>query len=283
MDIIPSEEGESLFEAYHSIFSKLVSTDYIYKELAEHCGADFEYTRYASKIIHPNTIYCKKTKESAHYIYCNPEGEKEDPYDFYQLPMSEGNCFAYALYLASTSNHKNAPLPALLETQDLMDPHLTYKKVADDPTIKQQAYQTFVSNDFVIIQWLTGLIVKTKMLPDVEHEWEQLPEDEREYYGIPQAMTFSDYWANWTRYSSKLQYTYLMTQDQITNWDANVEEDEYYRRHPEKNSGIENSETIDLDQFVLPSSSVGGKRRRLKKSTSKKSRTNVRTYKKRNI
>jgi hypothetical protein len=283
MEITTSEDGESLFEAYHSIFSKLVSTDYIYKELADNCGADFKYTRHASKIIQPNTIYCKKTKASAHYIYCNPEGEKEDPYDFYQLPMSEGNCFAYALYLASKTNHKNAPLPALVETHDLMDPTLTYKKVADDPTIKQRAYQTFVFNDFAIIQWLTDLIVKTKMLPDVEHEWEQLPEDEREYYGIPQAMTFSDYWANWIRYSSNIQYTYLMTQDQITNWDANVEEDDFFRLHPERNSGIEHSETIDLDQFVLPSSSVGGKRSRFKKSTSKKSRTNVRTYKKRNI
>jgi hypothetical protein len=198
--------------------------------------------------------------------------------------MSEGNCFAYALYLASNANHANAPLPALLETRDLMDPHLPYKKVADDPAIKQRAYQTFVFNDFVIIQWLTGLIVKTNTFPDLEHEWEQLPEDEREYYGIPQAMTFSNYWANWIRYSSNIQYTYLMTQDQITNWDANVEEDEYYRRHPEKNSGIEHSDTIDLDNFMLPASSVGGKRRRLKKTKTTKSNTSrvVRTYKKRN-
>ena len=286
MEISVSEEGESLYEAYHSIFSKLVSTDYIYEELTYQCGAAaFKYTKREHKISQPNTIYCKKTNSAAHYIYCNPDGEKEDPYHFYQVPMSEGNCFAYALYLASKANHTNTPLPALLETRDLMDPHLPYKKVADDPAIKQRAYQTFVFNDFVVIQWLTGLIVKTNALPDLEHEWEELPEDEREYYGIPLAMTFSDYWANWTRHSSNIQYTYLMTQDQITNWDENIEQNaDYFMLHPEKNAGIEHSETIDFDNFVLPASSVGCKRRRLKKTKTTKSNTSmvVRTYKKRN-
>jgi len=268
MEIIVSEDGESLYEAYHSIFSKLISTDVIYEELATKSGAeDVKITKSVKKITQPNTIYCKKYRNTVHYIYCSPTGEVQDPYAFYQLPMSEGNCFAFALYLASKANQMNLPLPPLVYTRDLMNEKLIqhYWKIADDPAVKQRAYQTFVHNDFLVIQWLNRIIQDANLLPVLKEEWNTWEQEEKEYYGIPLDMSFDDYWKQWLRYSSDMQMTYLMTKDQITNWDENV--DANYP--PNQNSGIEDSHLIDFSQFTLPSSVVGGK----KKSKSSKSKS----------
>jgi hypothetical protein len=184
-EVIHPTEGESYYEAYHSLFSSLTGEEVIYKTLAIICGANNykvcqpeeydENGKYITKMtrtkIDPskiNTIISKKTPDNAtHYQYVNYNGEIQDPYETFQLYNSHGNCFLYALYLAFRSNNlKNkANIPNinlnnirnLLEIKNDDGKHPYYKVKTE---YAQLAYQLFVDNDYKIINWGIAIIEK---------------------------------------------------------------------------------------------------------------------------
>jgi hypothetical protein len=180
-EVIHPTDGESYFEAYHSLFSSLTGEENIYRTLAIICGAnDFvlynpnhyvngEYlTKNRRGKIEPskiNVIISKKTPNNVtHYQYVDYNGEIQDPYDIFQLYNSHGNCLLYALYLAFRSNNKaNIPninlnnIRNLLEIKNDDGIHPYYKVKTE---YAQLAYQLFVDNDYKIINWCISIIEK---------------------------------------------------------------------------------------------------------------------------
>ena len=59
---------ESIYEAYHAVFSALMSTDVIYRQLAKKCGSDFYYMSKLPKNPPKNVIFCKNKSET-HYKF----------------------------------------------------------------------------------------------------------------------------------------------------------------------------------------------------------------------
>jgi hypothetical protein len=173
-EVIHPTEGETFYEAYHSLFSSLTGEEVIYKTLAIICGAK-DYILYENefltkdrrgKIINSNVIISKKTVDNAtHYQYVDYNGEIQDPYEIFQLYNSHGNCFLYALYLAFRSNNlknqTNIPNINLNNIRNLLeirndDGNHPYYKVKRE--YAQLAYQLFVDNDYKIINWGISII-----------------------------------------------------------------------------------------------------------------------------
>jgi len=177
--IIYPTQGESFYEAYHSVFSSLTGEYKIYRTLAIICGAkdfvlynpdDYINGEYLTKDrrgnIDPskiNVIISKKTPNNeTHYQYVDFNGNIQDPYEMFQLYNSHGNCFLYALYLAFRSNNptvnKNLNnIRNLLEIKNDDGIHPYYKV---KPEYAQLAYQLFVDNDYKIIDWALSIIDK---------------------------------------------------------------------------------------------------------------------------
>jgi hypothetical protein len=271
MSITPSEEGECLFEAYHSIFSWLTSTKHIYTQLAELSGSNFVYSDEESILTetinnNSNCIFCEDN-ESTHYMfYRHPTREIYNPYMYFQLYNTHGNCFAYALYLSSLyngespnnnnndnsdNNDNNDNNNILINISGLLEKKQfrgnKYMKVKND--YKQLAYKCFVYNDFKIINWIIDFVYKNqRILSAYKKEWNRISREDKEYYGIPlnKNYTFDLYFKQLSDLAGKMSETYKMTLDQITNWDK-----EKNNLPPYQNSGIENSDEINKDDYDI--------------------------------
>jgi hypothetical protein len=289
--ITPSPDGESLFEAYHSVFSWLTSTEDIYRELAKLCGSNFVYSNEIDIVNqHSDTIFCKDA-ESTHYMfYKHSTREIFNPYMYFQLYNTHGNCFGYALYLSSIYTGVNPNNNMLINIFGLLEEKVyrgnKYMKVKNDK--KQLAYKCFVYNDFIIINWIINLINSNSyILNAYNYEWNSISVKEKKLHDIPvkKTYTFDIYFYQFTDLAKDINNTFTMTLDQITNWDV-----EKFNLPPDENSGIENSYEIDINNYnlnareinVLPKMGGKYKKSRQDKKTRhhKKSKQHKKTNKK---
>jgi hypothetical protein len=311
--VVPSasreDDGESEFEAYHSIFSHLVSEQKVYSQLANICGSPLfiqsetienELKRHGSE---ENVIF-NDYGNSTHYKFYSAKHDRiYNPYDFYQIYMGQGNCFAFALYLSSeytqTPRRHKQLFPHQLKdissfyTQASTVSRSLYPKVT---TNIQLAYQTFVYNDWAVLTDLVEIIndhpqIIKDLTDDFDlfdsrdyEDYEDLVEEEkskkskeddylkeeeyyRNYWGIPldPNYTFSVFWDQFQALL-RIDATYLMTWDHIIEWDTDrtVKVDN-------KRTGIEGATTgeVDMNNYKLPLT-AGRKKRKKTTSLSKK-------------
>jgi hypothetical protein len=280
------DNPESVFEAYHSIFSAMTSTDIIYVELAKICGCNFHKLNDNEEhdIVVPNTIFCHDSIET-HYCYKDTRGKIHDPYDYFQIPQSHGNCFAYALYFAFTSNRGS--LRILIHTEDVIETKKTYetirkkrntikyKKVKNDK--KQLAYKIFVYNDFTVIQWLVRLINENYkvLIAKYEEEWDTMSPDEKHERGIPntyksikkltsksskkttrkssslRSYDFDRFFREFQFIASDMLYTHELNWYTICSWDEQLIENPSMK--PYENAGIEGATTgsVNKDDYDI--------------------------------
>jgi hypothetical protein len=248
LKVIPSADGECDYEAYHTIFSWLTSTVEIYEKLAEGCGSKFiriqkkeESKMKKDPKYNPNTIFCLESSET-HYYYKGINGRIYDPYEYFQLYQTHGNCFAFALYLAERQNHPGRTPPILMNATIVTELKgkgaKSYTGIID--TQKQLAYQIYVYNDYAVIQWLLPRLTK-EILGIYKDEWESLSNADKIEKGIPQdsKYKFTHFLKQFTRLAKNMKNTHLMTWDQIINWDIQGSPGH-------RNSGIPNA-TRDID------------------------------------
>ena len=285
-----SSDGESIFEAYHSLFSYITSTKHLYAELAKHCGADFKYVKDGEdekeiRLFQKNTIFCEDS-ESTHYKYFDSSEQKiYDPYLHFQLYNTHGNCFGYALYLSAIKNttlDKNI----LIKINDIIEKKekdgFTYWVVKQNTQIykyKQVAYKIFVHNDYQIINWVLKIIKDNPYIYQMYvKEWSTLTPKDYRKYGIPNGYSFDEYISDLIKLASNIDEVYKMTLDQIENWDI---EEKNNNEPPYSNSGIQNSGEIvkndykidDVDNFLknFLLTKMGGAKKSIKRSSSKRS------------
>ena len=255
-----SSDGESIFEAYHSLFSFITSTKDLYAELAKRCGSDFKYVddnddEKEIKKFKKNTIFCEDS-ESTHYKYFDASSKKIfDPYLHFQLYNTDGNCFGYALYLSAIKNtalDKNI----LIKINDIIEkkekdgfPYWVVKQNTQRYKYKQVAYKILVHNDYQIINWVLKIVNDN---PDIYqmyvNEWSTLTSEDYEKYGIPnKGYSFHKFISELIILASNIDEVYKMTLYQIENWDI----EEKNNKEPYKNSGIQNSGEIDKNDYKI--------------------------------
>ena len=259
LKVIPSEDGECVFEAYHTIFSWLTSTLEIYEKLAEGCGSKFiritkkeESKMNKDPTYKPNTIFCLASSET-HYYYKGRNGQIYDPYDYFQLYQTHGNCFAFALYFAERQNHPGITPPTLINativTESKGKGSRAYTGIID--TQKQLAYQIYVYNDYAVVQWLLPRLSK-EILAIYKSEWESLSDADKREKGIPldSKYKFTDFLKQFKNLAKNMKNTYLMTWDQIVNWDIQG-------GPSHSNSGIPNAiRDIDVEKYKIDNTIV---------------------------
>jgi hypothetical protein len=259
LKVIPSSDGECEFEAYHTIFSWLTSTVEIYEKLAEGCGSKF--TRIEKKeeskmkkdpTYKPNTIFCLASSET-HYYYKGRNGKVYDPYDYFQLYQTHGNCFAFALYFAERQNFPGRTPPILINASIVTEKKgkgtQSYTGIIDIQ--KQLAYQIYVYNDYLVIQWLLPKLSK-EILAIYKSEWDSLEDADKTEKSIPldRKYKFIHFLNQFTRLAKNMKNTYMMTWDQITNWDIQG-------GPAHLNSGIPNAvRDIDVDKYEMDNTIV---------------------------
>jgi hypothetical protein len=257
-DIITCDKktNESLFEAYHSVFSYMTSSPEIYAYLANLCGSNFIQINKNDDIrtlTENNTIFCK-SEEETHYKFYNASTKKiYDPYEHYQLYNTHGNCFMYALYLSSKYSNSNIMDDNSFKYKLIDIEKYTVKKkygkksyyivVNEQNEIKKLAYKVFVWNDWVIMNKMIRFLEKHgNSLYDIYvNEWNDIVQDESisNHYGINREKSFDEYFANFKYLVSNMNFTYIMTWEQVENWDLQRDR---YRNY--ENSGIEGATTI---------------------------------------
>jgi len=252
-EIVPSGD-ESSYEAYHAVFSYILADPNAYGPLARVCGADCfisnsdiedtlmtqnpndEYEECGYDNVLDKNIVFNNGDEATHYKFYSGETKKiYDPYVYFQIPQSHGNCFGYALYLCSQMTqipvlHEELFPHELCETLQFKTLSLSvarskYFKI--DKNI-QRAYQVYVYNDWAIITDIVNIINR---LPDVLGAlnviWNKLKPDERIKKDIPsnKDYTFAIFWQQFQK-QLNIEQTYQMTWDVVTMWD---EDDDKYR------------------------------------------------------
>jgi hypothetical protein len=262
--IIPSPEGESEYEAYHSVFSWLTGTDEIYSELARNCGADNlyeikknskEYEIFHNNKEYLNTIVIYSQNNNYHYVYKDKTGIVHDPYLYFQLNNTEGNCFLFALYLCYIFNIESLKL--LINVDPLLEKNVKGKETfytRVNPQNKQLAYKCFVYNDYQIIQWAIDHLMYPTLLQKYNDIWKELSKKQKKKHDIPidENYTFDVYYEQFVRLARDMNNTYIMTWEQVENWDDVRQIDVY----PEDNSGIENSSEINKKKYKLNNDSL---------------------------
>ena len=254
---------ESLFEAFHAIYSALASSFYS-TSLKKYFGIRFIYENLARYVSSP-FLFCPQV-DSTHYKYKDTNDNIHDPFEMYQLPNSNGNCIFFALYIALT--HKNItgiPLPKLynLKTNKLITKVDGYWKVV--PKSGQLAYNCFVHNDFEIFKWVFHTL-KLHEFPEFKREWAGMNPNEKKRFGISKGCTLDNYISDFEKLMT-ISESYKMTFDQVKQWD----EQSALGMPPYENTGIEGG--VDQDDYILntPHRLQGGR----KKTRSKHRRTTV--------
>jgi hypothetical protein len=197
-----------------------------------------------------NTIFCLSDKES-HYIYRDIHGTAHDPYNYFQIDHSHGNCFLYALYLAhahNTPNHQKILLnvyKTIRPSSSKSSSSSSSSKSSSTNTRKskrvkpvkkkepshnelisnnpQLAYQCFVYNDFTVINWGIKLINDNYSQLHMTTTWNQLTTIEfKKEKGFPQApLTLKLFMNKFNQLASSIAETYQMTRD---TWKFAMEE-----------------------------------------------------------
>ncbi len=284
-----STDGESLFEAYHSVFSRLTSRDKIITALSKKCGSKFKYSTKDDIILEDSQgtivhdyIFCDYQKETHYYFYRHITHEIFDPYQYFQLSNTHGNCFIFALYLSSIHNGGVANI--LINIVPLMEKKSDragnkYIKVISSQM--QLAYKCFVYNDFIIINWLINIINSNPAIFNLyKNEWTLLSRNQVEssYYGILQSPypSFLEYFTEFSNLAKNIDNTFEMTLAQILNWDTSAG-----NLPPHENSGIEGAthmliqndykiEPIELASLPTMGGSNKNKKTNYKKTNHKK-------------
>lgn len=264
----PDNPPESLFEAYHAILSYLTGNPEIFKTIALKTGSLFYLEKKVKKkqnYKNPQNdnkpqddvdyIFGKELEET-HYKFHSHENIIYDPYNYFQLYNSHGNCFAFALYLSSilSKNGNKQVTNLLINISSLMEEKMEmvgkkyykYYKVKDDDNIKKLMYKCVVYNDNKVINWLLNFIKSDETIMNAYREdWKNLDKDKKDHYGIPDVIEYSfDVFLNQMDELAKdITNTYVMTYDQIVNWDILAADNtpEY------QNSGIEGAKKLFND------------------------------------
>lgn len=227
------------------------------------CGSKFEQSTDVSTFTE-STIFCEAS-DSTHYLYYDaPSNKTVDPYEVYQLNNTHGNCFIFALYISAyynnTATFGEVGLINISNLMQTMGGKIKFKVV--NPKMKQIAYKTFVHNDFVAINLLLNFLTNhPSILNMYELEWDKISRKKKIYYGIlippnsskriskptPKPYTFSEYFKDFCELAKSKKNTYIMTLDQIKNWDLMEN-----ALKPYENSGIKNANEIKVDDYEFP-------------------------------
>jgi len=254
---IQQNSGESVFESYQSVLSYIMGDANVYQLLAKMVKAD----KYVS---HPdaeqeildtepneNIIFNDSSGET-HYKFYHAKTKKiYDPYNFFQIPNSHGNCLFYALYICSkflNPNHRSLFPEELIRTSKFLT-HTTYKKekyikVGKE---KQLAYKCFVYNDFIIVKNMIRLLNETPELQKAfKKAWSTLTPTEKKDYDIPKTKFTSDQFIKELNevFDNKIENTWKMTWDVVEIWDANKS-----HTTPPNNTGIEDATEGEVNKL----------------------------------
>lgn len=263
--IVPTE-GESLYESYHSILSTLTGSyremtvsgtnfiDFvIYKVLAQLCGAinvaliNIDDISLLNANDYLNYVICleyNNNNGAFHYIYRDMMGNIYDPYIYFQLYNTQGNCFIYALYLCRSLNYPRENL--LININQFLEKkhnsgHIYYA-VRQKNT--QLVYECFVYNDYIIINWFIDKFMNDKNIIRLyTTEFNNFKRNDFNItnYGITNKnLTFNQYLNELKNLARDINNTYIMTWEQVANWDK-----EQQNYHVWNNSGIRNSNLIN--------------------------------------
>jgi len=255
-------QDESLFEAFHSVYSALASSFYT-TSLNTVFGVYFIYQR-LERYATPPFVFCPD-EDATHYRYKDVKGKLHDPYEMYQLPDSDGNCIFFALYIAlSDRNPKGIPLPKLYDLRknklitQVKDGANSYWKVVRGK--EQLAYKCFVHNDFEIFQWVFRTL-RMHEFKGFKDEWDTMSAKEKKARGISPKCRLVDYISDFEKLMT-MSESYKMTFDQIKKWDIQAA----HGVPPHENTGIEGvaSGLVNPDDYTFGPADrlVGGLKRK---------------------
>lgn len=223
---IAPTEGETPFESYHAVFSWIMATEHIYAECAEICGSHYVMSKKWKQILKANpdeNIIFNDAGKETHYRFYFGKGNRRiyDPYEYFQIPHTHGNCFAFALFLSSKmtqtpENHCQMFPMAPIEMCNYL--HET-KNIHIDIEL-QTLYQMYVYNDYAIIFDMIGFINQSpKIANALQEEWQSVPADDedRKEYNIPINLTFPMFWHQFQTLSTP-QNTAIWTWAVFDDW-----------------------------------------------------------------
>lgn len=296
-----SDDDESLYEAYHSLFSSILSASNAYGPLALSCGADMfisdkniektlinqsKKSKKFGDILDKNIVFNDNSDATHYKFYSGETGIIYDPYVYFQIPQSHGNCFGYALYLCSQITqpavmHEYLFPHTLCETTDFLTPLVAvsgtkYFKI--DRNV-QKAYQVYVYNDWAIV---TDVVKIINQLPDVLEAlniiWSELTPKDIKHFGIPsdKDYTFAVFWQQFQKLLT-LDQTYMMTWETVETWEKDGKNVPEYQRIGIEGATTEEDSSVNQMDYLLsePCSSLNGGRGRCNiKKTKKKGTTN---------
>jgi hypothetical protein len=254
---IQQNSGESVFESYQSILSYIMGDANVYQVLSKMVKAD-KYVSHPDaeqEIIdtepNENIIFNDASGETHYKFYYAKTKKIYDPYNFFQIPHSHGNCLFYALYICSNflnPNHRSLFHEELIRTSKFLT-HTTYKKekyvkVGKD---KQLAYKCFVYNDFMIVKNMIRLLNENPELQKTfKKAWSTLTSTEKKDYDIPKTKFTSDQYIKELNevFDNKIENTWKMTWDVVEIWDTN-------KSHtiPPNNTGIEGATEGEVNKL----------------------------------
>lgn len=244
LKIVPSQR-ESDYEAYHAVFSMLLGTaDNVYQAFTQVCGSQ----EYWSKPDAKRTIMTTKPDiniifndggDETHYRFYFGKGNKEifDPYVYFQVYLTHGNCFAYALYLSSKLTQSPErhcelfPKPLIniskyiyhVELPHDDDPYVEFPEWVQLLTVDgreithQKLYQYYVYNDYAIVSNIMHII---RTVPEIyalmNTGWDELTDEQREEADIPldKKYNFEIYLQQFDKLLNP-KYTYLLTAEKF--------------------------------------------------------------------
>jgi len=301
-EIVPGDEGESPYEAYHAVFSYILADPDVYEPLARICGADMfisdkniektlinqsKKSKKFGDILDKNIVFNDGKGETHYKFYSGKTRKIYDPYVYFQIPQSHGNCFGYALYLCCQRTqpdnmHKYFP-HTLCETADFITPSVAVsgtKYLKIDRNV-QKAYQVYVYNDWAIVTDVVNIINKWPVLLNILNtSWNELTPNERDKWDIPldENYTFAVFWQQFQEQLS-IDQSFQLTWYTVQKWEKDNKNVPAYQRIGIEGATTEEDSSVNQMDYRLsePCSSLnggGGRGRCNSKKTKKKSTTN---------
>lgn len=184
------------------------------------------------------TVFCEDSI-STHYYYKDSNGYILDPYNYFQVFNSHGNCFLYALYFAYLDD-KLPSTNILINVSNLLTKEngILLPKKTNTNSI-QNFYKYYVHNDFKIINWIIDGINNTHNLFTLyTNTWETLTIKNKNKYEISSKLvdySFENFFTEFKSLAHDIKFTYTMTYDQfkyssiprIINLTKYIKKDEY--------------------------------------------------------
>lgn len=296
-EIVPGDDDESLYEAYHSVFSYILADPDVYEPLARICGADMfisdkniektlinqsKKSKKFGDILDKNIVFNDGKRETHYKFYSGKTRKIYDPYVYFQIPQSHGNCFGYALYLCSQNTQHEYLFPhTLCETTDFLTPLVAVsgtKYLKIDRNV-QKAYQVYVYNDWAIVTDIVYIInISPVLLNILNTSWNELTPDERDDRDIPldENYTFAVFWQQFQEQLS-IDKSFQLTWYTVQKWEKNGKNVPEIQRIGIEGATTEEDSSVNQMDYLLsePCSSLNGGRGRCNiKKTKKKSTTN---------